>query len=283
MSVRLEPEPLQTESRFRPDTVQKAVALAQQMEQERRETLSLEEVTQLAEELNLDPQILQQALSRVSAAEAQTVLPQAGHRQAAQLRQHKRAAVLLPIAFMLAFPLLSMALIKTRIAPVAPPVRVATQVQSVNLVENGALIPLSGQAGMLPVGSRALPGWTITGNGVDEVLLSGTNQAFLRLGRHGGLRQEFATTPGQRYQLQLRLSGAWNRTREFHQVQVRVGNVTTRVGTFQSMTPGAAPAWEDVTMPFLALTDRSIIEISSDVGPREGAEPYVDSITITPQ
>jgi len=287
MRVELEPEPLRTDSRFRAAIVQKAVALAQRMEQERRETLSLDEVKQLAEELNLDPQILQQALTRVSAEEAQAVLPQTVERHAPELRQQQRATVILPIAALLGLSLLlgSLEVVsRARRALIAPPVREATEVRADNQVANGALTALPGQTGALPVGSRALPGWSIIGEGVTVVTRGGADgTGYLRLGRRGGIRQVFTTTPGQNYRLQIHLSGAPSNVQEFHRIKLRAGNVTTGLGTFYSTPPGAHPNWAIETMPFQALTDRSVIEISANLGPQNVAEPYIDSITVTPQ
>jgi hypothetical protein len=126
MTLGLEPEPLRTESRFHPDTVKKAVALAQQLEHRRRETLSLEQVTQLADELNLDPQLLQQALAQISAQEARQAQLQVPTQTAAQLRQTRMSWILLIIGLLLAIPLLLLGWMTTSVAPptVAAPQRI---------------------------------------------------------------------------------------------------------------------------------------------------------------
>jgi len=122
MQSQFEPETLRGESRFHPDTVKKAVALAQQLEQKRRETLSLEQVRQLAEELNLDPQLLQQALAQVSAEEARRLVPQTSPQQAAGLRSRNQTAIiLLVIALALVLPLLLLVgYASVSVAPPAP-------------------------------------------------------------------------------------------------------------------------------------------------------------------
>lgn len=127
MPLGLEPEPLRAESRFHPETVKKAVALAQQLEHRRRETLSLEQVTQLAEELNLDPALLQQALAQISAQEARQAQLQAPVQTVAQQQQARKTRVLLVIALVLAIPLLLLSWLTTSIAPVPPPTVAAPQ------------------------------------------------------------------------------------------------------------------------------------------------------------
>lgn len=131
MQLGLEPEPQRSESRFHPDTVRKAVALTQQLERHRRETLSLEQVRELAGELNLDPQLLQQALTQVSAEEARQAVAQSQTQtqSVAKQRQTKTAWVLLVIAVLLMIPLLLLGFVGTSVAPpqVAPPVRIEVQ------------------------------------------------------------------------------------------------------------------------------------------------------------
>lgn len=282
MSLELEPEPLHSDARFRPHTVQKAVALAQQMEQERRETLSLDEVRQLAEELHLDPQVLQQALTRVNAEEARAAHSPGSHRWFTGLGQQRRSAVLMAATLLLSAPLFLGGLYALRRVPVGSP-PVATEVMAASQVENGALRPALGQRGALALGLQSLPGWEVVGEGLAAVTLDGAESAtFLRLGRSGGLRQMFRATPGQRYELRLQLSGAANQAREFHSVAVRVGNVTTQVGTFRSATPGGAPEWETVTVPFTANGSLSPLEITARSGPRGASEPYLKSVTVAP-
>jgi hypothetical protein len=130
MSLGFEPEPLRSETRFHADTVKKAVALAQQLEQKRRETLSLEQVGQLADELNLDPQLLQQALVQVSAEEARRAAMQVQTPVTAQKQRQLRTAwILLVISLLLAMPLLLLFGYSTVSvpAPLTPPVAVQVQ------------------------------------------------------------------------------------------------------------------------------------------------------------
>lgn len=129
MRVGLEPEPLHNNPRFHADTVQKAVALAQRMEHERRETLSLDQVTQLAEELNLDPQLLQQALAQVSAEEAKRALSEVQTPVTAQKQRQLRTEwILLVIALLLAIPLLFIGYFTaSAVAPPAPPTAIRVE------------------------------------------------------------------------------------------------------------------------------------------------------------
>lgn len=127
MQSGFEPEPLRSEPRFYPETVQKAVALAQRLEQERRETLSLEQVNQLAEELNLDPQVLRQALARVSADEAQQAQAKTATPMVAQHRG-PRILVALGFAIFLAIALLLFGYTSVQVTP-APPAAVQVQTQ----------------------------------------------------------------------------------------------------------------------------------------------------------
>ncbi|MGV3719568.1 MAG: hypothetical protein ACO1SX_01560, partial [Actinomycetota bacterium] len=102
----------------------------QQLEQKRRETLSLEQVSQLADELNLDPQLLQQALAQVSAEEARRAAMQVQTPVTAQKqKQLSRAWVVLVISLLLMVPLLLLLGYSTvRVpAPVAPPVAIQVQ------------------------------------------------------------------------------------------------------------------------------------------------------------
>lgn len=116
MQAGFEPEALRSEPRFHPDTVQKAVALAQQLEQERRETLSLAQVNQLAEELNLDPVVLQQALARVSADEARQARVKTTP-VVAQQNRPGRILIALGFAFFLAIALLLFGYVSVREVP----------------------------------------------------------------------------------------------------------------------------------------------------------------------
>jgi hypothetical protein len=102
------------------------VALAQRLEQERRETLSLAQVNQLAEELNLDPLVLRQALARVSADEARQAVTQAQTRSAAPQHHGRRALVALALAFLLEIGLLLFGYASSQVAP-PPPTMVPVQ------------------------------------------------------------------------------------------------------------------------------------------------------------
>lgn len=128
MQLGLEPEPLRSEPRFHPETVQKAVALAQRLEQERHETLSLDQVNQLAEELSLDPQVLRMALARVSAEEAQQTSVQAQAPLAVRRNQGPLPWLLLMFTLGLAFLLLVGGYFAVSVAP-APPLTPPTPVQ----------------------------------------------------------------------------------------------------------------------------------------------------------
>jgi ABC-type Na+ efflux pump permease subunit len=129
MQLRQEQDSTSSEARYYPETVKKAVALAQRLEHERRETLSLEQVTQLANELNIDPQLLRQALAQVSAEETRPTMAQVQTPVARQQSRNRTAQILLVIALLLAIPLLLMlGYVSTSVAPpqVATPAEVVT-------------------------------------------------------------------------------------------------------------------------------------------------------------
>lgn len=129
MRSHFQPDQHQSERRYQPETVQKAVALAQQLERQRRETLSLEQASEVAGELNLDPQLFRLALAQVSAEEAPRTVTQAETRGVQGRDQLRTARILLIVAVLLAIPLLLFGFFSVSTAPaVAPPTRVEVNV-----------------------------------------------------------------------------------------------------------------------------------------------------------
>ena len=131
MQARFTTDEEAAERRYRPETVQKAAALAAKLQQERRETLSATEAEQLAEELGIEPELMRQALATVARSEAATQPVQATYPppayMAAQGQTTTRTARRVPPAafiglmFPIFFALIAFWLLIARSAVVQPP------------------------------------------------------------------------------------------------------------------------------------------------------------------
>lgn len=283
MQSQFQTEP--AERRYRPETVQKAAALAARLQEERRETLSEAEVGELAAEIGIDPKLMRQALEMV----ARTEVP-----ASTSLRPRKSLAPL-GIACLSSglFLLLFFAsLVGIRSAPQASPVMVMTpsgvpvgSPVSGPLLQNGnfELGAASGK-GKIAAGSSGLTGWTVE-NGEVSLLANVPTVGghALRLGEASRIRQIFRTEPGQIYRVTVSLSGAPGATGRLHRIEAQAGNSSMTPSTFTEPGTGRTGSWASPSFNFRAEEVGTPLTIST--APNEGAgssAPIIDDIRIEP-
>jgi hypothetical protein len=296
VETRFEPEPVRAEPRFHADTVQKAVALAQRLQNERRETLSLGEIDQIAAEIGIDPSILRQALNAIAEKEAreagaaEAVLGQMtanNHQMTAQnmaMRRQRQGVVVLSTAAMVGFLLLTIVGLRSRSQmapyPPQPPRMVVAQTE----LANGGFEAGPAAVTTAPAGSDLIPGWTVTDGPVTYHPrgVAGANSGALELGPRGRVRQLFQTQPGQFYRLTVRVSGVPKNVASMGRVGIVIGGFSTDAAAFTPAKGAGEPQWIEGVLPFRAEESGTTVELSTQNRSGEDGSPVIDSVTLTP-
>lgn len=282
MQSRFQQEPGETERRYRPETVQKAAALAAKLQEEQRGTLTQSEVDQMAAEIGIEPALMRQALAVVAQSEG------------TQVSQARRATAL-PLLFACAWSggfLLILFLFLLRVRSLPPQATVAVgapveagQLVSGTLVQNGSFEAGAGgteASQKLVRGTRSLPGWTVDHREV--YWLSGASPGgghAIRLGEYGSIRQVFKTVPNQLYRVSFSLSGQPGAVNRLHRVMVEVGNVSTVPSVFTPAGAALGSTWEHPSFEFVAQEAGTLLHLSA--GPKDdvgSGSPIIDDVKI---
>lgn len=288
VQTQFQPEAQPSEPRFHPETVQKAVSLAQRLQQERRETLSLTEIDQMAAELGIEPGILRHALNTVSREAAEKHTPPVTSAVQPQARQSHAPIyrTVLAILFGLAaVGLLLLTLLFLWVAQDAPgavlppPSSVVSESRGVE-VTNGEFQRGPSNTVQVNPGEEVIPGWTVV-NGPVTYLRAG-GRRVVQLGTTGGIRQLVPTQPYQTYQVEVRIAGEPQNVASMARVRVSAGGILYDLDTFvpaRGVSPAqvATGSWE-----FQATEAGTTIEIVSAPQPNEVGKPIVESVSVTP-
>lgn len=271
------------ERRYRPETVQKAAALAARLQEERRETLSQAEVDELAAEIGLDPKLMRQALEAVAHTE--------GTVPVARKRRSPFSLGLVCCASGVSFLILLSLLGAVRAARQSSPALVSTPPVQASILTGGSLLHngdfeagvMGGKRKFFP-GSSSLPGWTVE-NGTISLLASGAGAGghALQLGEVGRIQQIFRTVPGQIYRVTLSLSGEPGAAGRLHRVEVQAGNSAMTPSTFTEPGTGKTGAWETTSFNFRAEDVGTPLTIAT--APPEGTgagAPIIDDVRVEP-
>ena len=146
-------------------------------------------------------------------------------------------------------------------------------------------------------GSTALPGWVVTGEGVDLVgagywrsadgtyaidldgsARSRTTPPFAR----GGIAQTFATKPGKRYQLTFDLAGNPNRGPTRKPLKISAAGESVEFVFDATGKTGRNMGWVTKTWTFTARGDSTTLEFTSLTQPPEtGYGAAIDRVAVT--
>jgi hypothetical protein len=282
LQSRFEAEAATVEPRYRQETVQKAVAVAQRLQQERRETLSLSDIDDIAAEIGIDPQILRAALQAIAAKEAEAARASAAHEQVrvSPAVQQRRAPLVLAGALLFGLTLGTSALLigRSRVT-LAPPIVLPppTVMAPYPALANGDF-ELGPQSETTLTGDSAIPGWTVEGSAKYHPRL-GRGTGALELSNGNGVRQVFPTIPGQSYRVTVDVSGVPQSVAAMGRVELILGNFSTIGSVFvPARGTGAAP-WNQAVLEFRAIEAGTPIQIK---GPPDAGAPLIDNVRVMP-
>jgi len=284
MQSQFQLEQNEAERRYRPETVQKAAALAARLQEDRRGTLSQAEVDEMAAEIGIDPKLMRQALDTVAQSEAATVAPTRSRGSLVPLGIACIASGFFLVFLILIFWLRQSASVSSPMSmPMTPPVEAGTLVSG-PLIQNGSFesgAPASTKAQKLSPGSRSLPGWTVSAG---EVLRLPTTSVpgghAIQLGENGGIQQLIPTVPNQTYRVTLSLSGQPGEIRRFHRVLVQTSNTSATPSIFTEAGTGITK-WEQRSFEFRAENDATLLTFTpgpnDELGP---GVPIIDNVSV---
>ena len=150
----------------------------------------------------------------------------------------------------------------------------------------------------LPAGDKALPGWTVTGEGVDYVSTGywisadGTRAIDLDGSAgsrqtppyvHGGIAQTFATKPGMRYRVTFDLAGNPNRPPEIKRFQISAAGQSAELSFDARGRNGRNMGWLATTWTFTAKEAVTTLEFKSlTTSPQTGFGAAIDNVSVVP-
>ena len=150
----------------------------------------------------------------------------------------------------------------------------------------------------LPAGSKSLPGWTVTGEGVDLVSsgywisADGTRAIDLDGSAgsrqtppfvHGGIAQTFATKPGTRYRVTFDLAGNPNRPPEIKRFQISAAGQSAELSFNAKGRNGRNMGWLATTWTFTAKEAATTLEFKSlTTSPQTGFGAAIDNVSVVP-
>lgn len=177
-------------------------------------------------------------------------------------------------------------------------VSIAAAQPPASLIRNGSFEegPPTGTFRNLPGGSNALPGWVVTGEGIDlvgagywisadgtcAIDLDGsargpTTPPYVR----GGIAQTFATTPGGRYRLTFQLAGNPNRPPALKPLRVAAADQSVEFIFDATGRTGRDMGWEEKTWTFTAQGDSTTLEFTSlTESPQTGYGAAIDLVVV---
>lgn len=150
----------------------------------------------------------------------------------------------------------------------------------------------------LPVGSTSLPGWTVTGEGVDLVSTGywvsadGTRAIDLDGSARsrqtppyvqGGIAQTFATTPGTRYRVTFDLAGNPNQLPEIKRFQISAAGQSAALSFNAKGRNGRNMGWLATTWTFTAKEAATTLAFKSlTTSPQTGFGAAIDNVSVVP-
>jgi choice-of-anchor C domain-containing protein len=179
------------------------------------------------------------------------------------------------------------------------PASAAPAQQLPSLIRNGSFEEGPGTRGFLNLagGSTALPGWVVTGEGIDLVgagywtssdgtyaldldgsARSRTTPPHVR----GGIAQSFATTAGKRYRVTFDLAGNPNRPPLKKPLRVTAAGQSAEFVFDATGKTGRSMGWLPQTWTFTARGDSTTLEFTSlTQSPQTGYGPAIDRVAVT--
>lgn len=164
-------------------------------------------------------------------------------------------------------------------------------VAQATLITNGSFEsgPNPGAVTELPVGSTALPGWTVVNGAIDYVgtawqdaATDGARALELHGGSGasaGGVAQTFATTPGSTYQVTFQLAGD-PLSSEAYDLRVQAAGASA---DFDFQLFGANAfflGWQEETWEFTANALSTTLEFTS-LGAADATGPALDNVAVS--
>lgn len=150
----------------------------------------------------------------------------------------------------------------------------------------------------LDAGNTSLPGWVVTGEGVDYVsrgywISSDGTRAIDLDGSarsrqtppyvQGGIAQTFATTPGMRYRVTFDLAGNPNRPPEIKRFQVSAAGQSAELSFNAKGKNGRNMGWQATTWTFTASQAATTLEFKSlTTSPQTGYGAAIDNVSVVP-
>ena len=151
----------------------------------------------------------------------------------------------------------------------------------------------------LVAGNTSLPGWTVTGEGVDLVSTGywisadGTRAIDLDGSAgsrrtppfvHGGIAQTFATRPGTRYRVTFDLAGNPNRPPEIKRFQISAAGQSSELSFDARGRNGRNMGWLATTWTFTAKEAATTLEFKSlTTSPQTGFGAAIDNVSVVPE
>jgi choice-of-anchor C domain-containing protein len=148
-------------------------------------------------------------------------------------------------------------------------------------------------------GNRSLPGWVVTGEGVDYVSvrywisadgkraidLDGSARSA-RTPPHvtGGIAQTFATKPGTRYRVTFDLAGNPNRPPAVKPFRVSAAGQSAEMSFDTKGRNARSMGWQKTTWTFTAKDSTTTLEFRSlTVSPQTGYGAAIDNVAVVPE
>ena len=157
--------------------------------------------------------------------------------------------------------------------------------RAANLLTNGSFEtgPAPGVATFLPAGSTALPGWVVTGAGIDYVgtrwtPVHGARSLGLNGAQAGGIQQTIPTIPLARYTAWFWLTGDPLSTPEIKTMRVAAAN---KSADFSADITGMwewDPGWNIYSWSFIAVAPTTTLNFTSLMAGDTG--PALDSVFV---
>ena len=172
------------------------------------------------------------------------------------------------------------------------------EAQGANLIRNGSFEEGPGARTFLNLagGSTAIPGWVVTGEGIDlvgagywrsadgtyAIDLDGSARSRVTPPHvRGGIAQTFPTRPGRRYRVTFQLAGNPNRPPLRKPVRVSAAGQSVELEFDATGRSGRDMGWVERTWEFTADADSTTLEFTSlTQSPQTGYGAAIDRVTV---
>jgi choice-of-anchor C domain-containing protein len=169
-----------------------------------------------------------------------------------------------------------------------------------SLVINGSFEQGPAVNGFLNLDAKntSLPGWVVTGEGVDyvskEYWISSDGSRAIDLDGsvrsrqtppyvQGGIAQTFATKPGMRYRVTFDLAGNPNRPPEIKRFQISAAGQSAELSFDAKGKNGRNMGWQATTWTFTASAAETTLEFKSlTTSPLTGYGAAIDNVSVVP-